>query len=503
MILVNPPVTKPCEPPAGLARLSGALAAHGVGHTVIDLSLEGLLHLAGRPRHASDTWTRRAMKGRAKNLELLRSAAGCDSFPRYTRAVKDLNRAVATAAPEGYAVSLANLTHETRSPLSSDDLLHAAGRPGESPFFAHFADRLTAAVGRSATPVVGVSITYLSQALAAFAIIGFLRRAFPRITIAAGGGLVTSWAGRADLAAIFSGLVDRFVAGPGEEAILDLAGVPADGRVRHCPPAFDTFPLDDYLAPGRILPYTSSTGCWWTRCRFCPERAEGNAFTAVPLDLARDHLKSLVDRFNPALIHFTDNAMPPALLASLAGRPPGAPWYGFARVTPELCDPRFCRDLKASGCALLKLGVESGSDRVLDRMQKGFDTALSSAALTSLRDAGIPTYVYLLFGTPHETERDARETLAFTAAHADCITFLNLAVFNLPLSGPDTAALETMPFYAGDLSLYADFAHPGGWGRRQIKEFLGRDFKRHPAIAPIISRDPPLFTSNHAPFFTR
>ena len=172
-----------------------------------------------------------------------------------------------------------------------------------------------------------------------------------------------------------------------------------------------------------------------------------------------------------------------------------------ARVSRELADPGFCRDLAASGCRLLKLGVESGSDRVLSAMQKGFDTALSSAVLRTLGDAGVPVYAYLLFGTPHETADDAQATMAFVAAHADCITFLNLAVFNLPLRGPDTDALSPRPFYGGDLSLYAEFTHPSGWGRREVKAFLDREIRRHPAIAPIVRRDPPVFTSNHVPFF--
>ena len=59
------------------------------------------------------------------------------------------------------------------------------------------------------------------------------------------------------------------------------------------------------------------------------------------------------------------------------------------------------------------------------------------------------------------------------------------------------------PFYDGDLSLYTDFVHPKGWNRGLVRNFLDREFKRHPAVAAILRRDPPLFTSNHAPFFVR
>jgi hypothetical protein len=88
-----------------------------------------------------------------------------------------------------------------------------------------------------------------------------------------------------------------------------------------------------------------------------------------------------------------------------------------------------------------------------------------------------------------------------TAAHHDSIDFLNLAIFNLPVTGAEGDLLPSRRFYAGDLRLYADFEHPEGWHRAKVRQFLDKEFKKHPAIQPIIRRDPPIFTSNHATFF--
>jgi hypothetical protein len=96
----------------------------------------------------------------------------------------------------------------------------------------------------------------------------------------------------------------------------------------------------------------------------------------------------------------------------------------------------------------------------------------------------------------------ARRTLAFTADHAEEIGFLNLAIFNLPAWGADGERLDAGE-YEGDLSLYRPFSHPHGWNRGEVRRFLEREFKRDPAIAPILRRDPPFFTSNHAPFFAQ
>ncbi|HEY5975875.1 MAG TPA: radical SAM protein, partial [Geobacteraceae bacterium] len=164
-------------------------------------------------------------------------------------------------------------------------------------------------------------------------------------------------------------------------------------------------------------------------------------------------------------------------------------------------DPAFCRALRRSGCAMLKLGLESGDQGVLDRLDKGIDLAMAARALQNLREAGIGVYLYLLFGTPAEDEAAARRTLTFVRHHHQAITFLNLAVFNMPLGGEEAATHGTGPFYAGDLSLYTDFRHPAGWGRQQVRRFLADEFNRDPAVAAILRRDPPLFTSNHAPLF--
>jgi hypothetical protein len=190
------------------------------------------------------------------------------------------------------------------------------------------------------------------------------------------------------------------------------------------------------------------------------------------------------------------------MLNALCREPCAVPWYGFVRITRQFADPDFCEALKRSGCAMLQIGLESGSQKVLDGFSKGIDLKIAQRSLENLKQAGIATYVYLLFGTPWETELDAEKTLDFTVKHSETITFLNLSLFNLPAFGPQTAVLDTTPLDAGDLSLYRRFTHPAGWHRQKIRRFLDNKFRRHKAIAAILRNDPPVFTSNHAPFFT-
>ena len=142
-----------------------------------------------------------------------------------------------------------------------------------------------------------------------------------------------------------------------------------------------------------------------------------------------------------------------------------------------------------------------GDQDVLDQLNKGIDLLTASAVLQALKKAGIATYIYLLFGTPPETEDKAMKTLDFVVTHHDCISFLNLAIFNLPAGSVEAQNLVTHDFYEGDLSLYKDFDHPLGWQRAAVRKFLEKTFKKHSAVAEILKRTPEFFTSNHAPFF--
>lgn len=503
MLFIHPPVTRPCEPPAGIARLCGALNHHGMKCKVWDANLEGLLYFLNASPKSFDTWTSRALRHLPGHLESLNRWDGYKNQDRYRRAIKDLNRLLEiTARSSRVHLSLTNYEHETLAPVRSEDLLRAAENPETNPFYLFFKKRLDEFLKRDLPSLTGFSLNYLGQALCAFAMIGFLKREWPGIKLVLGGGLVTSWMRRPHWKNPFGGLVDHLVDGPGETPLLSLTGGSESGDISYMPD-YDSLPLKDYFAPGHILPYSASSGCYWNRCSFCPEKAEGNSYRAIPDHKVIHDLLCLVDKHQPVLIHLLDNAIRPSLLKTLCKHPPGAPWYGFARVTHHLTRPDFCLALKRSGCVMLKLGLESGDQAVLDDLQKGIDLEEASSALKNLKKAGIAAYVYLLFGTPREGLTEARRTLDFAVKHREFIGFLNLAIFNMPIYGPETHQVEAKPFSEGDLSLYTDFDHPKGWRRSLIRQFLDKEFKRHPAIAPILRRDPLAFTSNHAPFFQR
>jgi hypothetical protein len=502
IILIHPPVSKPSEPPAGLAKIAGCLLAKGIDHQIIDANLEGLLYLLTNfaPKSCGhDRWTARAWKHRERNLSALRDGKIYGNYSRYQRAVADINRLVSEAGKVyGINLSLADYRDSQLTPVKVSDLLRAAERPQFNPFYPYFASRLENAL-KEEPEFIGFSLNYLSQALCTFAMMGFIRKKNPRQKIILGGSLVTSWVKITGNDNIFSGLTDEMIAGAGERKLLDLLNC-KDGQI-NTPPCYRYFPLNDYISPVPILPYSTAQGCYWRQCSFCPEKAEDTPYSPQSPTRVLAQLQTLGDELNPGLIHLLDNAISPALLNALAQSSLGVPWYGFTRITHHLTDEDFCRKLKHSGCTMLKLGIESGDQAVLDALHKGIDLPTVSRALKAIRRAGIATYIYLLFGTPPEDEESAIKTLSFAVEHHDCIDFLNLAIFNLPVLSTEAQNMATGAFYEGDLSLYKDFVHPLSWQRADVRKFLEKTFKKHPAINEITLRTPDYFTSNHAPFF--
>jgi len=151
---------------------------------------------------------------------------------------------------------------------------------------------------------------------------------------------------------------------------------------------------------------------------------------------------------------------------------------------------------------MLQLGVETASQELLDRLAKGIPATRAGRVVENLAAAGVRTFVYLLFGIPGETSAAVEQTLQWVEEHSPAITFLNLALMNVPLAGEgdeETRATGGRQEPGADLSLYRqgpDGLLPDrGRLRRRLEEARDR-----PWLRAILARTPPGFTSNHAAF---
>lgn len=99
------------------------------------------------------------------------------------------------------------------------------------------------------------------------------------------------------------------------------------------------------------------------------------------------------------------------ILRGIIDRDLSMPWKCEART--DHLDEEICKLMKEAGCQRVKLGFESGSNRILKQVKKleTKEEMLHGAKL--LKDAGVPFTAYFMTGFPGETDEDVRKTIDF------------------------------------------------------------------------------------------
>jgi len=106
-------------------------------------------------------------------------------------------------------------------------------------------------------------------------------------------------------------------------------------------------------------------------------------------------------------------------------------WTCNSRV--DYVDEDLLRLMKRAGCWLISWGIESGDDRMLQRMRKGISLEQVRQTLQWSRAAGIWNWGYFVIGLPGETEESIRATIRFSKELP-----LDLALFHIAAPHPGT-----------------------------------------------------------------
>src|SRR3990172_321132 len=287
LLLIHPPAARPAEPPLGTAVLLSHLRREGAAAEAIDANLEAYLHLLDADRLAASadrapaTALRRAVRNVPRALSFLRSPEAGTSLPRYTAAARHLNTALTSyrGGSGRERLTLGDYVHGGLSEFSPRDLSLVAGGEAGTVFSGYFRDALLPRVERMRPRGIAISVNYRHQVLPAFELAGLLRRLLPGVPVFGGGGMFTSW--RRALRTMDSAFLpfDGIGFGPGESALAALAAGASvgggvffeDGEAVEFLPDFGFAPLRKYFSPGPVLPVSATRGCYWRRCRFCPE----------------------------------------------------------------------------------------------------------------------------------------------------------------------------------------------------------------------------------------
>ena len=159
----------------------------------------------------------------------------------------------------------------------------------------------------------------------------------------------------------------------------------------------------------------SSRGCPY-RCNWCAKPISGNKFQLRHAATVAEEMRQLKDA---AVEHiwFGDDvfALNHHWLEEFAGEveriDAAVPFKIQSRA--DLMSEHNVRNLRRAGCAEVWMGVESGSQAVLDAMDKGLTLSSVVTARARLKATGIRACFFLQFGYPGETWERLQETISF------------------------------------------------------------------------------------------
>lgn len=219
-------------------------------------------------------------------------------------------------------------------------------------------------------------------------------------------------------------------------------------------PDFTDFPWDRY--PFKIIPIMAARGCQWNKCTFCSDiiSASGRTFRTRSADGVIHEMREQARRHGTDKFLFLDlklNSNPAlfrGIIETIQHNVPGAEWIGTVHVDQRRDSGLSRADLKAAVAAGMRrasFGLETGSQRLLDAMQKGSSVEANSDFIRSSYEAGLSIRATMFKGYPGETADDLELTATFLEKHAAYIDRIRMNEFSILSGTPIFNAVDARP----------------------------------------------------------
>ena len=440
---------------------------------------------------------------------VLRTRAEFYDYERYLWAARTVEQALRLFSEEFAPTKLSPHGFVMRHRIErSADILAALDDTAENPFIEYFREHTMPELRALDPDLVGLSLTYPSQAIPALTLAKQLKAWKPNLHITMGGGLLAYIAEKLAKRPELWDLVDSLTVLEGERPLRQLCEVvdgereladvgnihyrDAAGKVRATPqqepldiktlptPDFDGLPLDLYLTPDLVLPIAATRGCYWGKCVFCTlYTVIGPGYRGRTIAQTVEDMRTLRDKYGTRHFYLAIEDLPPDMARALPDAILEAGldinWWCDARLENNVFTEEVCAKLAASGCRRIAFGYESASDRVLKAMCKGIDPEESLELIRRVFRAGISVTLYTMIGFPTETEEEARSTHRTIMDHQEFIQEVSVRVFYLDDRSEifkrreEFGIAEVFPDPEADLQVYYDFRTREGMTRADAR----------------------------------
>ena len=321
--------------------------------------------------------------------------------------------------------------------------------------------------------------------------------------------------------------IDIIVRGEGEGTFIKLlraweqeqplANIPAisyrqNGKVTSTPAGTTTVDLDSlpffayHLLPrqkykphppyGRALPFAAiitSRGCPYN-CSYCSKPVFGNRFRGQSPERVVEEIDYYQDRFGIKELAFYDDVFTLnkerayAIADGILKRGLKLSWTCETRV--NLVDKELLRHIKQAGCYSIAYGIESGSQEILNTLDKDISLEQVEEAVRLSQEVNLQTIGYFMIGSPGESPETVSQTIQFAkklkldfAQFSVTMPFPGTRLYRLYLDSRkdsrilwesfvyDRAGSEIAPVFETSVLSRTDLQY---WIRRAYKEFYLR-----------------------------
>ena len=385
----------------------------------------------------------------------------------YACAVATVEAALRVVSATHHPLHLDFTAYRTPFGLTTMEEVERAATPENDPFDRYVMETLVPRLREAKVDVVGLSVCFPGQLQPAYAFATKIKRALPNVHVTCGGPGITQMLirlsgqrlakalGPFDTACVFEGehtLLALLRAIEAKKPLREVANVVVRDRLMGArwlsghgmedlkalpSPDFDGLPLDRYLAPRLVLPYDPTRGCYWGKCTFCHYGlAEVGTAAYRERDVATvtRHVRALSEKYGTRHFYFSQDSVAPKTIVKLS-----------QAIIDDALDVRWATDLKPekyltperaetlrkAGAVACALGVESGSQRVLDLIDKGAPVTVVSDVIDRLSATGIAAEAMCFTEFPTETRAEACETLDFLGDRHDRVAVFIVGEFGL------------------------------------------------------------------------
>ena len=374
--------------------------------------------------------------------------------------------------------------------------------------------KIVARIGEARPGLLGLSCT-TSGYLDAIRIATMAKEKYPWIKTVFGGPHISAL--REKILA-GDGVVDYAVIGEGEETLTELVNLDGgdpgsiaglvyrdrEGLVRFSGFRKSAITLDDlpfpayeklegyphaYTLPLFNYPRTPNASCISSRgcpyaCSYCDRSVFRRSFRFNSAEYMYRHLQYLKERFGVRHINFYDDLFTfnpkrvEAFCRMMIDQPLGMTFNCAVRA--ETVNPDLLKLMKAAGCWMISLGIETGDEQLLKRHRQNVDLDVMARTIRDIKKAGIRVKGLLMMGLPGESEETIKNSMNYVFSLP--IDDFNLAKFTPFPGSPLYEHIHELGEFdesIADMDCMHFVFVPAGMTRERLEELFIKFYKTH------------------------